>query len=57
MTTQVWVRQDLPAGFQLNGPAIVEEYSSTTVLLPGDHAIVGALGELTIHHASEGAMQ
>jgi N-methylhydantoinase A len=44
----VWRRDTLPAGFALEGPAIIEEYSSTTVLLPGDHATVGKLGEITI---------
>jgi N-methylhydantoinase A len=44
----VWRRDDLPAGFTLSGPAIVEEYSATTVLLPGDSARVGALGEIVI---------
>jgi len=44
----VWRRDTLPAGFALEGPAIIEEYSSTTVLLPGDHATVGKLGEIII---------
>jgi N-methylhydantoinase A len=44
----VWRRDVLPAGWRIDGPAIVEEYSSTTVLLPGDVATVGSLGEITI---------
>ena len=44
----VWRRDTLPAGFALDGPAVIEEYSSTTVLLPGDHATVGKLGEIII---------
>jgi N-methylhydantoinase A len=44
----VWRRDTLPAGFALEGPAVIEEYSSTTVLLPGDHATVGKLGEIII---------
>lgn len=44
----VWRRDELPAGFELDGPAIVEEFGATTVLLPGDRARVGALGELAI---------
>ncbi|MES2944409.1 MAG: hydantoinase/oxoprolinase family protein [Pseudomonadota bacterium] len=52
----VWPREALPAGFQLTGPAIIEEYSSTTVLLPGDRATVGVFGELMIRPADEGAL-
>ena len=44
----VYRRADLPAGFRLTGPAIVEEYSSTTVLSPDDQLVVGELGELDI---------
>ena len=44
----VWQRDMLPGGFALDGPAVIEEYSSTTVLMPGDHATVGGLGEITI---------
>jgi len=44
----VWRRDTLPAGFALDGPAVIEEYSSTIVLLPGDHATVGKLGEIII---------
>jgi N-methylhydantoinase A len=45
----VWRRVDLPIGFELSGPAIVEEFSSTCVLLPGDVARVGQFGELIIN--------
>jgi N-methylhydantoinase A len=48
MEVPVWRRETLPAGFEIAGPAIVEEYSATTVLLPGDIARVGALGEIVI---------
>ncbi len=44
----VWRRDTLPAGFVLRGPAVVEEFSSTTILMPGDTATVGALGEISI---------
>lgn len=46
--TPVFRRADLPVGFEIAGPAIVEEYSSTTVLPEGDRLVVGALGELNI---------
>jgi N-methylhydantoinase A len=44
----VWRRDTLPAGFELQGPAIIEEYSATAVLLPGDRARVGELGEIVV---------
>lgn len=48
MEVPVWRREVLTVGFVIAGPAIVEEYSATTVLLPGDTACVGALGEIVI---------
>lgn len=44
----VWQRESLPAGFEIVGPAIIEEYASTTVLALGDRAIVGDEGELVV---------
>jgi N-methylhydantoinase A len=44
----VWQRETLPAGFEVVGPAIIEEYASTTVLAPGDRAVVGDEGELVV---------
>lgn len=44
----VWRRGELPAGFTIDGPAVIEEYSATTVLQPGDHARIGDLGEMVI---------
>ncbi len=35
LDTTVHVREHLPVGFSLDGPAIVEEYDSTTVVPPG----------------------
>ena len=46
--TPLWHRDQLPIGFELAGPAVIEEYSATTVLLPGDRAAVGRLGEIVI---------
>jgi N-methylhydantoinase A len=46
--TPLYRRTDLPVGFSLTGPAIVEEYSSTTIVAFGDRLEVGALGELRI---------
>jgi N-methylhydantoinase A len=44
----VWRRSDLPIGFELAGPSIIEEFSSTCVLVPGDKARVGSFGEIII---------
>jgi N-methylhydantoinase A len=48
LETPLYRRDDLPIGFSVAGPAIIEEYSSTTILAPGDSLVVGALGELRI---------
>ena len=48
LPTRVYRRTDLPRGFATTGPAIVEEYSATTIIEPADHLIVGELGELKI---------
>jgi len=57
MTTPIYRRSDLPRGFTKPGPLIVEEYSSTTIVNPGDTIRVGALGELRIECGQLGAMQ
>jgi N-methylhydantoinase A len=51
--TPQWRREQLPAGFELTGPAVIEEFSSTTILLPGDRAHVGNLGEIVIDCSQE----
>jgi N-methylhydantoinase A len=48
LSVPVWQRALLPVGFSIVGPAIIEEFSSTTVLMPGDQAQVGALGEIHV---------
>ena len=44
----IYVRSELRAGNRLTGPAIVEEYASTTVLHEGDQATVTELGHIVI---------
>jgi N-methylhydantoinase A len=44
----VYDRTALPTGFKGQGPALIEEYGSTTLIWPGDRFEVGALGELRI---------
>lgn len=49
LDTDVFDRTALPVGFSGQGPALIEEYGSTTLIWPGDRFEVGALGELRIH--------
>jgi len=46
--TRVYRRRELPAGFMAGGPAIIEEYGSTTVVGPDDHFAIGELGEIRL---------
>ena len=46
--TPVFARAALAAGFQLDGPAIVEEFGSTTVVFPGQHLTVDPHGILIV---------
>jgi N-methylhydantoinase A len=46
--TPTYRREALAAGNRINGPALIEEYASTTVLMPGDAMEVDALGNLVI---------
>jgi N-methylhydantoinase A len=46
--TPVFARASLPAGFALQGPAIVEEFGSTTVVFPGQDLTVDPHGILII---------
>ena len=41
-------RASLPAGFTAQGPAIIDEYGSTTLIAPGDHFQIGEFGEIRI---------
>lgn len=45
----IYDRSRLPPGFQADGPAIVEEYGSTTLIGRNDRFEVGSLGELRVH--------
>jgi len=44
----VFRRQKLPAGYRIEGPAVIQEYASTTVLFPGDSCFVAPTGEIVI---------
>jgi N-methylhydantoinase A len=45
---EVFDRYALAPGFTVTGPAIIEEYGSTTVVWPGDRLEIGALREIRI---------
>jgi N-methylhydantoinase A len=49
----VLARASLGAGFRLDGPAIVEEFGSTTVVFPGQHLTVDPHGILIIKAAGK----
>jgi N-methylhydantoinase A len=58
-TTPLWRREDLPVGFSISGPAIVEQMDATTVLDPGASLIVDIVGNLVIGfdaHAFSGTL-
>jgi len=48
VTTPVYSREKLLANNMISGPALIEEYASTTVILPGDFLEVDQLGNLQI---------
>jgi N-methylhydantoinase A len=55
--TSLYDRATLPPGFELDGPAIVEEFGSTSVVFPGQRLAVDLHGILVIRsleHASGG---
>ena len=43
-----YARDELKAGNRIDGPALIEEHASTTVVLPGDKLQVDAFGNLVI---------
>ena len=49
--TPVYERAVLPAGFRLEGPAVVEEFGSTTVVFPAQHLEVDPHGILMVRSA------
>ena len=38
----------LEPGFAADGPAVIEEYGSTTLIWPGDRFEIGGMGEIRI---------
>lgn len=52
VATPIHRRVALAPGVRIEGPAIIEEYSSTTVVAPGEFLDVGELGELRLRITS-----
>ena len=50
---KVYQRESCGYGDRIEGPAVIREHTSTTVLHEGDVAVVGRLGELRIDVAAE----
>jgi N-methylhydantoinase A len=50
--TPIYDRASLPAGHRLAGPAVVEEFGSTTVVFPGQTLTVDAHGILVVRPAA-----
>ena len=48
---QIYQRDALAPGFKAAGPAVIEEYGSTTIVWPGDRFEVGQLHEIRIYCA------
>ena len=48
LATPVYARSKLAAGTVIDGPAVIEEMSSTTLLTPGQRATVDSIGNLII---------
>jgi N-methylhydantoinase A len=48
VAARIYDRTALAPGFKSKGPALIEEYGSTTLIWPGDRFEVGALGEIRI---------
>lgn len=46
--TAIYDRDGLEPGFTAGGPAVIEEYGSTTLIWPGDRFKVGEMGEIRI---------
>jgi len=48
LDAQIFHRDALATGFSGTGPAVIEEYGSTTLVWPGDRFEIGELHEIRI---------
>jgi N-methylhydantoinase A len=53
LDAQVYERTALAPGFKGQGPALIEEYGSTTLIWAGDRFEIGALGEIRVTVAGD----
>ena len=49
----VYRRDKIAPGITIRGPAVIEEYASTTVLFGGDEAVVAPTGEIIVSVGKE----
>ncbi|HEX4407442.1 MAG TPA: hydantoinase/oxoprolinase family protein [Xanthobacteraceae bacterium] len=52
--TPIYDRAALPAGFSFDGPAVVEEFGSTTVVFPGQRLDVDPHGIMVVRRTKQG---
>ncbi len=57
LEADVYRRDELPAGFAAQGPTLIEEYGSTTVIGPQDRFSIGEFGEINIHLGGQQKLQ
>ena len=60
MDAQIYHRDALEPGFSAAGPAVIEEYGSTTVVWPGDRFEIGELHEIrdsVFRHLNSGCLR
>lgn len=48
ISTPIYNREELPLGYEIEGPAVISEYSSTIVVKPGWKAVVEKMGFLKV---------
>ncbi|OGA46313.1 MAG: 5-oxoprolinase [Betaproteobacteria bacterium RIFCSPLOWO2_12_FULL_63_13] len=49
VTAKIYQRSALAPGFAAEGPVVIEEYGSTTLVMPGDRFEIGPLREIRVH--------
>jgi N-methylhydantoinase A len=57
LDAQIFHRESLAAGFSGTGPAVIEEYGSTTLVWPGDRFEIGELHEIMIQCGASSGVQ
>jgi N-methylhydantoinase A/oxoprolinase/acetone carboxylase beta subunit len=51
IATPILWRPGLAAGQEIAGPAVIEEPNSTTLIPPGDHAVIDPSGHIIVQLA------